>query len=169
MKKIITLILVATSCIWAFNVKNLSDCTVTKRHITDYNNWDEFAIECHSPVEYKIKIDIMWNDVYAYSEHIYTNNGKKTDAVFFDPEGWAHHEISEQDEYNVYVSMNNQKISTDKANRLLMQKWKYFKKLKKQIETNEYVAEGGLYDDNKDDCPPSWKKSDGTCKNEWFL
>lgn len=36
-------------------------------------------------------------------------------------------------------------------------------------ETNEYVPEGGWYSDNKDDCPPSWKKSDGKCKDEWFL
>lgn len=38
-----------------------------------------------------------------------------------------------------------------------------------EIETNEYVPEGGWYGDKKDDCPPSWKKSDGTCKDEWFL
>lgn len=137
MKKIITLILIAASCIWAFNVKNLSECTVSKRHISDYNNWDEFNIKCHTPIEYEIEIDIMWHDVYRCSEYIYTENGKKTNAVFFDPKGNAHYEISEMDEYGVYINMNNQIISTDKANRLLMKKWEYFKNLKKQIENEE--------------------------------
>ena len=168
MKKIIILITIIASCIWAFDVKNLSDCTVSER---DYDNWEQFTIKCHSPVEYEIDIDISWHDLISYSEHIYTDNGKKTDAVYFDPEGDAHHEISKQDEYGVYVSMNNQIISTNKANKMLMKKWEYFKKLKRRIEsnTNEYVPDGGWYSDNKDDCPPSWKTSDGTCKNEWFL
>lgn len=137
MKKIIILILIIASCIWAFDVKNLSDCTVSKRHVSDSNDWNEFTIKCHSPVEYEIEIDIMWHDIYRCSEYIYTDNGKKTDAVFFDPKGWAHHEISEMDEYGVYVSMNNQIISTNKANRLLMKKWEYFKKLKSRIESEE--------------------------------
>lgn len=165
MKTIIILIAFIASCIWAFDVKNLSDCTESERKIDIH--WEEFTIKCQKPVEYEIEIDIMWHELYGFSEDIYTENGKKTDAVYFDPDGDAHHEISEQDEYGVYVSMNNQIISTNMANKLLMKKWKYFKKLKKQIETNEYVPEGGWYGDNNGDCPSSWQDSDGNCKEGW--
>ena len=137
MKKIIILITFIASCIWAFDVKNLSDCTVSKRHDTiNYSIWENFKIKCHSPVEYEIKIDIWDHEVSASSESVYTNDSKKTDRIYFDDDGYAHHEISEQDEYDVYVSMNEQIISTNKADKLLMKKWEYFKKLKKQIETN---------------------------------
>lgn len=166
MKKIIILIALIASCIWAFDVKNLSDCTISEK--SDIQ-WDKFTIKCQHPIEYEIEVNIEWHELNDITEYIYTANGKKTDALYFDPEGKAHHEISEQDEYGVYVSMNNQIISDNTLNKLLMKKWKYFKKLRKQIDTNEYVPDGGWYRDNKDDCPPSWKNSDGTCKNEWFL
>lgn len=137
MKKIIILITFIASCIWAFDVKNLSDCTVSERHIGVHHDGEHFEIKCHAPVEYEIKIDIMWHEVVTSSEYVYTNDNKKTEAIYFDSDGDAHHEISEQDEYDVYVSMNDQIISTNKADKLLMKKWEYFKKLKKQIETNE--------------------------------
>ena len=137
MEKIIILITFIASCIWAFDVKNLSDCTVFKDHaVINYNIWDHFEIKCHSPVEYKIYIDVWDHEVSGSLESVYTNDIKKTDHIYFDSDGDAHHEISEQDEYDVYVSMNDQIISTNKADKLLMKKWEYFKKLKKQIETN---------------------------------
>lgn len=137
MKKIIILITFIASCIWAFDVKNLSDCTVSKNSSTSPGIlWEHFEIKCHSPVEYGIEIGILSHDVYTSSEYVYTNDSKKTDRIYFDSDGYAHHEISEQDEYDVYVSMNEQIISTNKADKLLMKKWEYFKKLKKQIETN---------------------------------
>ena len=137
MEKIIILITFIASCIWAFDVKNLSDCTVSKSHSTvNYNIWEVFEIKCHSPVEYEIEIGILGHEVFTSSESVYTNDSKKTDRIYFDSDGDAHHEISEQDEYDVYVSMNEQIISTNKADKLLMKKWEYFKKLKKQIETN---------------------------------
>lgn len=137
MEKIIILITFIASCIWAFDVKNLSDCTVSKSHSTvNYNILEHFEIKCHSPVEYEINIDILGHEVFASSESVYTNDSKKTDRIYIDSDGDAHHEISEQDEYDVYVSMNEQIISTNKADKLLMKKWEYFKKLKKQIETN---------------------------------
>ena len=137
MKKIIILITFIASCIWAFDVKNLSDCTVSKNHSTvNYNIWEHFEIKCNSPVEYEINIDILGHEVFASSESVYTNDSKKTDRIYIDSDGDVHHEISEQDEYDVYVSMNDQIISTNKADKLLMKKWEYFKKLKKQIETN---------------------------------
>ena len=134
MKKIITLITIIASCIWAFDVKNLSDCTVSKNH--DSGGWEHFEIKCHSPVEYGIEIDIMDHEVFASLEYVYTNDSKKTDRFYIDYDDGAHHQIAEQDEYDVYVSMNNQIISNNKADKLLMKKWEYFKKLKKQIETN---------------------------------
>ena len=133
MKKIIILITFIASCIWAFDVKNLSDCTVSEKHS---GGWEHFEINCHSPVEYGIEIGIMNHEVVESSEYVYTNDSKKTDRIYFDENGDAYHEISEQDEYDVYVSMNNQIISNNKADKLLMKKWEYFKKLKKQIETN---------------------------------
>lgn len=133
MEKIIILITFIASCIWAFDVKNLSDCTVSKHHS---GSWEHFEIKCHSPVEYEIEIGIMGHEVVTSSESVYTNDSKKTDRIYFDSDGYAYHEISEQDEYDVYVSMNEQIISTNKADKLLMKKWEYFKKLKKQIETN---------------------------------
>ena len=133
MKKIIILITFIASCIWAFDVKNLSDCTVSKKHS---DGWEHFEINCHSPVEYGIEIDIMDHEVFASLEYVYTNDSKKTDRFYIDYDGYTHHQIAEQDEYDVYVSMNNQIISTNKADKLLMKKWEYFKKLKKQIETN---------------------------------
>ena len=136
MKKIIILITFIASCIWAFDVKNLSDCTVSKNHSSNGILWEHFEIKCHSPVEYEIEIGILEHEVVTSSESVYTNDSKKTDLIYFDSDGDAHHEISEQDEYDVYVSMNNQIISTNKADKLLMKKWEYFKKLKKQIETN---------------------------------
>ena len=136
MEKIIILITFIASCIWAFDVKNLSDCTVSESHSSDYNGWEHFEIRCHSPVEYEIEIGILGHEVFTSSESVYTNDSKKTDHIYFDSHGYAYHEISEQDEYDVYVSMNEQIISTNKADKLLMKKWEYFKKLKKQIETN---------------------------------
>ena len=137
MKKIITLITIIASCIWAFDVKNLSDCTVSKKHDSGIGFiWEHFEIKCNSPVEYGIEIDITNHELVTSSEYVYTNDSKKTDRIYFDSDGDAHHEISEQDEYDVYVSMNDQIISTNKADKLLMKKWEYFKKLKKQIETN---------------------------------
>ena len=137
MEKIIILITFIASCIWAFDVKNLSDCTVSKSHSSTYSNiWEHFEIKCHSPVEYEINIGILGHEVVTSSESVYTNDSKKTDRIYFDEYGDAYHEISEQDEYDVYVSMNEQIISTNKADKLLMKKWEYFKKLKKQIETN---------------------------------
>ena len=137
MKKIIILITFIASCIWAFDVKNLSDCTVSKNHSSGIGFlWEHFEIKCHSPIEYGIEIGIMGHEVVTSSESVYTNDSKKTDRIYFDSDGDAHHEISEQDEYDVYVSMNDQIISTNKADKLLMKKWEYFKKLKKQIETN---------------------------------
>ena len=137
MKKIIILITFIASCIWAFDVKNLSDCTVSESHIGIHHDGNAFTIKCHAPVEYEIKICIMWHEVVTSSEYVYTNDSKKAEAIYFDSDGdTAHHEISEQDEYGVYVSMNDQIISANKADKLLMKKWEYFKKLKKQIETN---------------------------------
>lgn len=137
MEKIIILITFIASCIWAFDVKNLSDCIVSKKHDTvNYSIWEHFEIKCHSPVEYEIEIDIWDHEVSTSSESVYTNDSKKTDRIYFDENGDAYHEISEQDEYDVYLSMNEQIISTNKADKLLMKKWEYFKKLKKQIETN---------------------------------
>ena len=137
MKKIIILITFIASCIWAFDVKNLSDCTVSKNHSSSPGIfWEHFEIKCHSPVEYEIEIGIMGHEVVTSSEYVYTNDSKKTDRIYFDENGDAYHEISEQDEYDVYLSMNEQIISTNKADKLLMKKWEYFKKLKKQIETN---------------------------------
>ena len=137
MKKIIILITFIASCIWAFDVKNLSDCTVSKNNDSGIGIlWEHFEIKCHSPIEYGIEIGIMGHEVVTSSESVYTNDSKKTDRIYFDSDGDAHHEISEQDEYDVYVSMNDQIISTNKADKLLMKKWEYFKKLKKQIETN---------------------------------
>ena len=137
MKKIIILITFIASCIWAFDVKNLSDCTVSKNHSSSPGIfWEHFEIKCHSPVEYEIEIGIMGHEVVTSSEYVYTNDSKKTDRIYFDENGDAYHEISEQDEYDVYLSMNEQIISTNKADKLLMKKWECFKKLKKQIETN---------------------------------
>lgn len=136
MEKIIIMITFIASCIWAFDVKNLSDCTVSKSPSGNYDGWEQFEIKCHSPVEYEIEIGIFGHEVVTSSESVYTNDSKKTDRIYFDSDGDAHHEISEQDEYDVYVSMNEQIISTNKADKLLMKKWEYFKKLKKQIETN---------------------------------
>ena len=137
MKKIIILITFIASCIWAFDVKNLSDCTVSKNHSSSPGIfWEHFEIKCHSPVEYEIEIGILNHEVFTSSEYVYTNDSKKTDRIYFDENGDAYHEISEQDEYDVYLSMNEQIISTNKADKLLMKKWEYFKKLKKQIETN---------------------------------
>ena len=137
MKKIIILITFIASCIWAFDIKNLSDCTVSESHgAVAYNGWEHFEIKCHSPVEYGIEIGILGHEVFTSSEYVYTNDRKKTDRIYFDAHGDAYHEISEQDEYDVYLSMNEQIISTNKADKLLMKKWEYFKKLKKQIETN---------------------------------
>ena len=137
MKKIITLITIIASCIWAFDVKNLSDCTVSKNRSSSPGIlWEHFEIKCHSPVEYEIEIGILGHELVTSSESVYTNDSKKTDRIYFDSDGDAHHEISEQDEYDVYVSMNEQIISNNKADKLLMKKWEYFKKLKKQIETN---------------------------------
>lgn len=133
MKKIIILITFIASCIWAFDVKNLSDCTVSKSHS---GVWEHFEIKCHSPVEYGIEIDIWGHEVFASLEYVYTNDSKKTDRIYIGSDDYTHHEISEQDEYDVYLSMNDQIISTNKADKLLMKKWEYFKKLKKQIETN---------------------------------
>ena len=136
MKKIITLITIIASCIWAFDVKNLSDCTVSEKHSGSPGILEEhFEIKCHSPVEYEIEIGILNHEVFSSSEYVYTNDSKKTDRIYFN-DGDAYHEISEQDEYDVYLSMNEQIISTNKADKLLMKKWEYFKKLKKQIETN---------------------------------
>lgn len=137
MKKIIILITFIASCIWAFDVKNLSDCTVSKNSSTSPGIfWEHFEIKCHSPVEYEIEIGILGHELATSSESVYTNDSKKTDRIYFDENGDAYHEISEQDEYDVYLSMNEQIISTNKADKLLMKKWEYFKKLKKQIETN---------------------------------
>lgn len=137
MKKIIILITFIASCIWAFDVKNLSDCTVSKNRSSSPGIlWEHFEIKCHSPVEYEIEVGIMGHEVVTSSEYVYTNDSKKTDRIYFDENGDAYHEISEQDEYDVYLSMNKQIISTNKADKLLMKKWEYFKKLKKQIETN---------------------------------
>ena len=110
---------------------------VSKSHsVVNYNIWEHFEIKCNSPVEYEIGIGLLGHEVVTSSESVYTNDSKKTDRIYFDEYGDAHHEISEQDEYDVYVSMNKQIISTNKADKLLMKKWEYFKKLKKQIETN---------------------------------
>ena len=137
MKKIIILITFIASCIWAFDVKNLSDCTVSKNRSSSPGIlWEHFEIKCHSPVEYEIEIGILGHELVTSSESVYTNDSKKTDRIYFDENGDAYHEISEQDEYDVYLSMNNQIISNNKADKLLMKKWEYFKKLKKQIETN---------------------------------
>lgn len=136
MKKIITLITIIASCIWAFDIKNLSDCTVTDSPSGDYNGWELFEITCHSPVKYVIQIGIWEHEVVTSTEYVYTNDRKKTDYIYFDSVAVAHHEISEQDEYDVYLSMNKQIISYNKADKLIMKKWEYFKKLKKQIETN---------------------------------
>ena len=137
MKKIITLILIIASCIWAFNIKNLSDCSVSERFdINVPNSRKEITIKCQNPVKYEINVDIEWHELSRISEYIYTENGKKTDALFFAPDG-AHHEISEMDEYGVYLYMNNQIISSNKLEKLLMKKWEYFKKLKRQIENQE--------------------------------
>lgn len=135
MKKIIILIAFIASCIWAFDVKNLSDCTISEKK-SDIH-WDMFTIKCQNPIEYEIEVNIRWHELDDITEYIYTANGKKTDALFFDPEGNAHHEISEQDEYGVYVSMNNQIISSNTLKKLLKKKWEYFKKLKRKIENKD--------------------------------
>jgi hypothetical protein len=134
MKKIIILIALIASYIWAFDIKNLSDCTVSEK--LDLGQ-DKFTIKCQNPVKYEIEVNTWGHELGHISEYIYTDNGKKTDALFFDPEGDAHHQISEQDEYGVYLSMNNQIISSNKLNKLLLKKWDYFKKLRKQIESEE--------------------------------
>lgn len=137
MKKIIILIALIASCIWAFDIKNLSDCTIDEQLDAVFNNLKRLTIKCHSPVEYEIQVDTRWGKLDVISEYIYTKNGKKTDALFFTPGGWAHHEISEQDEYGVYLHLNNQIISSNKLNKLLVKKWEYVKKLKKQIESEK--------------------------------
>ena len=43
MEKIIILITFIASCIWAFDVNNLSDCTVSKSHsVVNYNIWEHY-------------------------------------------------------------------------------------------------------------------------------
>lgn len=136
-----------------------SKCKITKRIIdgSDYHvncftkrkTWKENEQTLTLPVDYTVSGDELIKakcpDNYEYFE---------------DSEEFACRKISKKQKITKYENDNilNETREVIETNEVTDND---------TTETNEYVPEGGWY--NKEDCPPSWKKSDGTCKDEWFL